>query len=128
MPFNSSPLRTPEREVQNRALPGAEPEVREIARLFPAALTRIAVGRSANSSFFREHAGQAEYLHLACHAGGGMFDLNGGIALADRIVRPLELTELASLRARLVVASACQTAQAEISAGRTRLSRSERSC
>jgi CHAT domain-containing protein len=108
-------LADPEREVQSRALPAAEPEVREIARSFPAALTRIAVGRDANSSFFREHAGQAEYLHLACHAGGGMFDLNnGGIALADRIVRPLELTEMAFLRARLAVASACQTAQAEI--------------
>jgi len=116
----ASPLRLvaladPERETQGRALPAAEPEAREIARAFPEAFTRIAVGRDANSSFFREHAGQAEYLHLACHAGGGMFDLNnGGIALADRIVRPLELTELTPLNARLAVASACQTAQAEI--------------
>jgi CHAT domain-containing protein len=97
-------------------LPAARPEVIEIAGLFGSANADVALGRDAGAEFLRQHAARATCLHLACHARGGLFDgSEAAIRLASGIVPATELTALAQLDARLVVASACESALSEVS-------------
>jgi CHAT domain-containing protein len=108
-------LADPERDVPGGHLPAAEAEITEIARNFNRANVHQAAGRGANSKFLARHAADADYLHLACHATGGMLDSSeAALALADRSLSPFELTEIAKLHTRLAVASACETAHSEL--------------
>lgn len=96
-------------------LPAARPEVEEIGVLFGSANAKVAIGRRADAQFLRRHAGWATYLHLACHARGGLFDASeAAVMLASGAVPAVELTAVAQLDARLVVASACESALSEI--------------
>ena len=93
----------------------AQPEVDEIAALFDRANVEIAVGDRADIAFLRTHAPRATYLHLACHAHGGLFDAtDAAVTLASGDLPAHELTTVAQLDARLVVISACQSALSEI--------------
>lgn len=108
-------LADPERDVPAGSLPAAEAEITEIARNFDAANVHQAVGREASSKFLTRHAADADYLHLACHATGGMLDSSeAALALADRLLSPFELTTIVTLHTRLAVASACETAHSEL--------------
>lgn len=108
-------LADPERDVPGGHLPAAEAEITEIARHFNSANVFQAAGREADSKFLARHAADADYLHLACHATGGMLDSSeAALALADRSLSPFELTEIAKLHTRLAVASACETAHSEL--------------
>lgn len=108
-------LADPERDVPGGALPAAEAEITEIARNFNTASVHQASGREASSRFLARYAENANYLHLACHATGGMLDPSeAALALSDRALSPFELTEIATLRTRLAVASACETAHSEL--------------
>jgi CHAT domain-containing protein len=94
-------------------LPAAGPEVEEIAHRFGQA--DIALGPDATSAFLRDHGPDADYLHFAGHARGGLYDrTDAAILLADGAVSALDLTDLASLDTRLVVVSACQSGLSEI--------------
>ncbi len=108
-------LADPERDIPGGELPAAEAEITEIARNFNTANVHQAAGREASSKFLIRHAADADYLHLACHATGGMLDSSeAALALADRSLSPFELTEIAKLHTRLAVASACETAHSEL--------------
>lgn len=91
-------------------LGAAEPELREVARHFDSA-SELAFGPEATSGFLRVRAGAASHIHLACHADGGLFELEKmGVILADQHLAALDLGGVGALEARLVVVSACQTA------------------
>ncbi len=97
-------------------LPAARPEVQEIAALFPDQATQVAVGMQADARFLRRHASAASHLHLACHARGGLFDSSdAALGLASGVLLATDLTAATRLDARLVVASACESALSEIS-------------
>jgi CHAT domain-containing protein/tetratricopeptide (TPR) repeat protein len=73
--------------------------------------TDLASGPEGTCGWLFEHAGEASVLHLACHGFGGIIDATeSGFVLADRTLTGLQVTELGPLRARLAVASACQSA------------------
>jgi tetratricopeptide (TPR) repeat protein len=96
-------------------LPAAGPEIEEIAALFGAATSTCAVGTAATKRFLKQHAGQASHLHLACHARGGLFDASEAvILLASGPLAATELTAVVGLSTRVVVISACQSAQSTI--------------
>jgi CHAT domain-containing protein len=96
-------------------LAATEAEVEEIARHFARGRTRRAMRGCATSSFLHAHGSEASHIHLACHAGAGLFDAgDAAVQLADRLVYADELPALGGLRARVVAVSACQTAVAEI--------------
>ncbi|MBS1675978.1 MAG: CHAT domain-containing protein [Actinobacteria bacterium] len=89
-------------------LPGARPELEEIAALVGGEAD-LAFGPAATSEFLRTHAADASHLHLACHAGGGLYDLEAMVVcLADGDLAAMELG--GTLESRLVVVSACQSA------------------
>jgi CHAT domain-containing protein len=99
----------------NNNLHAAEPEVKEIARRFTPERTRVAFGPQADRRFLRRNAGRADYLHLASHAAGGLFDTDDvALFLADGAMSANDLAQLGRLRARLVAISACQSALSEI--------------
>jgi CHAT domain-containing protein len=80
------------------------------AAAFPAAHTVLRRGEATFLSFERE-AAQADVLHLACHGFAALErPLDSGLILADGRVTLRRLMEL-SLRVRLAVLSACETAQ-----------------
>jgi CHAT domain-containing protein len=89
-------------------LESAGPELREIAHVFrtePA----LAFGSNATSDFLRAGARDATHVHLACHAGGGLYELESMVVcLSDGDLAAMELG--GTLESRLVVVSACQTA------------------
>jgi CHAT domain-containing protein len=96
-------------------LPAASPEVRQIADLFGTGRAQVAIGRRADAKFLRRHGRQATHLHLACHARGGLFDAaDAAVSLASGDIPASALTTVGKLDARLVVASACQSALSEI--------------
>ena len=99
-------------------LPAAEAEVEEIADLFPEGTSSCAYREAANRSFLRSEAPAVSYLHLACHGSGAIFSTEGEeearIFLAGGEVSDAELSML-GLGAKLVVASACETAMTSIS-------------
>lgn len=91
------------------ALPAARAEISEIASRFDD--TRVALGTAASSAFLRDHARDATYLHLACHAGGSLFGYRDAhLKLADEDLPLTELARVGPLTCRIAVASACQTA------------------
>ena len=95
-------------------LPAARPEAAEIAGSFNGERVAVAVGARADRAFLGSNAPAADYLHLACHADGAVFEADdSAVYLADG---PVPAVELAALRltARLAAISACQTALAEI--------------
>jgi len=89
-------------------LPGARPELEEIAALVDGK-ANLAFGPAATSDFLRANAAGATHLHLACHAGGGLYELEAMVVcLADGDLAAMELG--GTLESRLVVVSACQSA------------------
>jgi CHAT domain-containing protein/tetratricopeptide (TPR) repeat protein len=95
-------------------LRAAGPEIEEIAKHFADDNVFAAIGREASSTFLLNHAHDATFLHLACHAGSNFFDPNdAGVLLSDRAVSPVQFTALL-LNSRLTVFSACQTAISDI--------------
>jgi CHAT domain-containing protein len=91
-------------------LPAAEAAVGEIARHFGSGHAAIATRKDATRAFLAANADTATHLHLACHARGGAFNPEkAGIALAGDWLPATELVRR-SLRARVTVVSACQTA------------------
>jgi CHAT domain-containing protein/tetratricopeptide (TPR) repeat protein len=98
-----------------RDLDAAEPEVAEISKHFAADRRAVAEGAGANADFLRGYAPEASHLHFACHGRGGLLDPEApaAVLLADGWVPATVLTEL-SLRSRLVVVSACQSALASL--------------
>ena len=94
------------------SLPAAGPEVEEIAAVFEGDTTACAVGADATLEFLKRHAAHASHLHFACHARSGLFDASEAvIELASGPLPASALTTVARLNARLVVVSACQSAQ-----------------
>jgi len=83
-------------------------EVREVARHFPAVLN--VEGHLATCEWIRENAKHGSVLHFAGHAFGGLLDATrSGFVLADGHLAGPEVARLGPLRARLAVASACQS-------------------
>jgi CHAT domain-containing protein/tetratricopeptide (TPR) repeat protein len=96
-------------------LPAAHREVEEIATLFPSGTSVLAIGARADRDFLRRHARRATHLHLACHAAGGLFDATeAAILLASGPLAVSDVTGLGGLATRLVVVSACQSAQVSV--------------
>lgn len=97
-------------------LPAAVSEVHEIARSFSDDLAHVATERKATSAFLRTYGGQADCLHLACHASGGLFDrVDAKVSLAGgEEVSAFALSGLVPLAARVVVVSACQSGLSEL--------------
>lgn len=94
-------------------LRAAAGEVAEIARRFGGGSAIRAVHENADSTFLREHASDAQFLHLACHARGGLLDRDvAAVNLADGWRSAFDLTALPRLTTRLVTVSACQSAHA----------------
>lgn len=95
-------------------LRAAGPEIEEIAKHFANDDVLAAVGHEASSTFLSDHAQNATYLHLACHAGSNFFDPNdAGVLLSDGAMSPVQFSAL-PLSSRLTVFSACQTAISDI--------------
>lgn len=91
------------------------PEVEAIASDFPTERSRWRRGHEASWTFLRTYAGEATHIHLACHAGAGIWGENvSEILLADGGVKMEQLTELAPISARVVTISACQSAMVDL--------------
>lgn len=92
-------------------LAGAEREVREIEAKFPPDGRKVVLRGDATADFLLQNVSDATYLHLACHASGGLFDYaEAELHLADRSLSGDELETL-PISTRVSVLSACQTAQ-----------------
>ncbi|MDQ6618149.1 MAG: CHAT domain-containing tetratricopeptide repeat protein [Pseudomonadota bacterium] len=99
----------------SRSLPHAAREVAFVASLLPG--VRAFIDEAATVQAFTAHSGDADLIHLACHAqfrsDNPMFSalqLNDGAITAESVER-------LSLRSATVVLSACETALAGESAG-----------
>lgn len=92
---------------ESSRLPHAATEARHVASLFPRG--EAFVGEHATVDVWRRHAGQADLLHLACHAqfrvDSPMFS---ALHLADGPLTAEEAERIA-LRPGIVVLSACET-------------------
>jgi CHAT domain-containing protein/tetratricopeptide (TPR) repeat protein len=96
-------------------LEAAIPEVEAIVSCFPADGTLWTSGSEARWAFLRAHAGEASHIHLACHAGAGIWGKGvNAIGLADGAVEASRLTDLAPMSARVVTISACQSAVVDL--------------
>lgn len=97
-------------------LPGAEREVRQIARFF--AKAQIHVGRQARAQFLTPLPAGTGYLHLATH---GVLDarqpVESYLLMAGSRLRLSDVYGLSLAKVRLVTLSACQTALRGSSAG-----------
>ena len=96
---------------ESTRLPHAADEARIVARLFPQA--KAFVGVEATLGALHAHAGNADVIHLACHAqfrsDNPMFS---ALHLTDGALT-VEATEALSLKPCTVVLSACETALTE---------------
>ncbi len=96
-------------------LQSSEGEVLEIGENFDPDQTLIAVEAEATKAFLLGNASDATHLHLACHGRGDLWDPEEtALVLADGELKATELAGIQPLAARLAVASACQTAIAEL--------------
>jgi CHAT domain-containing protein len=96
-------------------LGAARAEIDEIAVLFGIDASTCRAGDEATLDFLREHGPDASHLHLACHARSGHWDATEAVlSLATGDHQATELTASIRLKARLVVASACQSAQSTL--------------
>lgn len=102
-------LRNPEWD-----LAGAEREVHEIETKFLPESRKVVLRGDATADLLLQNASDATYLHLACHASGGLFDYaEAELHLADRSLSGSELEAL-PISTRVSVLSACQTAQLDM--------------
>jgi CHAT domain-containing protein len=105
-------------------LPGAEQEALEIAALFG---VDALIGHGASENLFKQQAGNAQIIHLATHGlleygnpvDSGVRDIPGAIALApgqgqDGLLTSAEILDELTLKADLVVLSACDTGRGDI--------------
>jgi CHAT domain-containing protein len=100
---------------ESSRLPHAATEVTFVGSLFDHA--KVFTGKQATLDALKAHAGQADVLHLACHAqfrtDNPMFS---ALHLSDGALT-VELAETLSLQPGLVVLSACETGLSEIGCG-----------
>jgi len=98
-------------------LSAAKAEVGHIRELF--ASSEVAFGPDATPAFLTDRAASASVLHLACHAGADLFDLAGSVIqlAGGELVSLAELGAVGEIQARLVCASACQTALPSMGGG-----------
>jgi CHAT domain-containing protein len=97
-------------------MPEAAAEVEAIAALYPKG-TAVFTGARATAAVFRERAPDAAIVHVASHAElNNIAPLYSSLHLDRQTIAARDLMEL-SLRARLVVLSACETARGKVSAG-----------
>lgn len=100
---------------ESRRLPYAEKEAEFVGGLFDEA--EVFIGDKATLSAVQRHAGQADVLHLACHAqfrtDNPMFS---ALHLSDGPLT-VERAETLDLRPGLVVLSACETGSSELGIG-----------
>jgi tetratricopeptide (TPR) repeat protein len=103
-------LGNPDLEDPELDLAGSQTEVRDLAARFPPQQKYVALRAAGGAEYFADHVEGATYIHLACHASGGLFGYEEAkLHLAGRPVSGEEL-ETMPLSARLTVVSACQTA------------------
>ncbi len=92
-------------------------EVAQVQQHFAVGDRRIAVGPEATRGFLEANAAWATHLHLACHAAGSLYSYQDTrLALADGEVTLSDILGGERLKARLAVASACQTALVDLHA------------
>jgi len=102
-------------------LPGAETEVKELARSFPR--NRLYVGEQATKTQFQQAAGSAPIVHVAAHAEVDQVDpLYSRILLANedgrqRFLEAHEILDLPMQRTALVTLSACESGLGRVSGG-----------
>lgn len=106
-------------------LPEAEREANAVARLYGKSRSMVLTGAAARESVFERQAPKFDVIHVAAH---GMLDdrapIYSALLLAtghddpaeDGLLEAREIAEL-SLRARLVVLSACDTGRGRVGAG-----------
>lgn len=94
---------------KNYPLPGSLAEVEALAGQPGWAEQRTAVGDLATLAWVVENAASASHLHFACHGSAGLVGAEGELTLADDSLSIDGLRLLGPLRARVVVASACQS-------------------
>ena len=98
---------------QTSALPGAEYEAASVGDVVPAADTLLLLGYAATKEAVVAALPSASHVHLACHGRAAASTLVLDAALSfdhDRALSGAEILDLDLSRARLVVASACETA------------------
>jgi tetratricopeptide (TPR) repeat protein len=100
---------------ESSRLPHAAHEARAVAGLFPRG--QVFVGEQATLATLHLHAGNADVIHLACHAqfrsDNPMFS---ALYLHDGALT-VERTEALSLKPGIVVLSACETGVADVGSG-----------
>ena len=96
--------------TSNRRLEGAAAEVKAISEMAMWAHVELLTGDAATRDSVVAAAGQADYLHIACHGLSDLTDpLKSGLVLADGELSVEEIVERAAVGCRLVVASACDS-------------------
>ena len=96
-------------------LPGSELEAALVRKLLPDADTLMLKGERATKQNLLEALATGTHVHLACHAGAGLYDplFSASLSLAGgEDLSFLEIVGL-SISARIVVASACETGVAQ---------------
>lgn len=107
------------------AIPEAEDEVLELARLYGSRRSRVYIGDEARESVLKREAGSADVLHVASHA---LVDDDAPMFSALVLSKApeeesedglLEAREITALRpgTRIAVLSACETGRGRISSG-----------
>ena len=107
------------------AIPEAEEEVRELARLYGSRRSRVYIGDQARESVLKREAGSSDVLHIASH---GLIDNEAPMFSALVLSKApeeesedglLEAREITGLRpgTRIAVLSACETGRGQITTG-----------
>jgi CHAT domain-containing protein/tetratricopeptide (TPR) repeat protein len=97
----------------SRPLPWSEQEARMVAQTLPSTGVTLVTGIEATASVVESELPGARFAHLACHGSAAVSPeaLDSALYLArDEPLTGADLLELAPLDARLIVASACETA------------------